>query len=101
MSRPSRSTGLSLNRKLFTSADDLAALDEVDAVPGQPGEQQGLRVDLADVPEAGQQQAALGVGDHLVEAAGRVAASPSAGCRRRGHRQAGQLGASAGSGSAP
>ena len=41
-------------------AGDLAVLDEVDAVAGQPGEQQRLRVDLADVPEAGQQQSALG-----------------------------------------
>ena len=41
-------------------ADDLAVLDQVDAVPGQAGQQQRLRVDLADVPQAGQQQAALG-----------------------------------------
>ena len=47
-------------------AGDLAALDEVDAVAGQAGEQQGLRVDLADVPEAGQQQPALGAGDQVV-----------------------------------
>ena len=60
MTRPSRSTGDSLNRKLFTAPVDLAVLDQVDAVAGQPGEQQRLRVDLADVPEAGQQQPALG-----------------------------------------
>src|SRR5208283_2127477 len=41
----------------------LAVLDEVHAVAGQPGEQQGGRVDLADVPQRGQQQPALGGGD--------------------------------------
>ena len=46
-------------------ADHLAVLDQVDAVPGQTGEQQPLRIDLADVPQAGQQQPALGAGDHL------------------------------------
>src|SRR6201999_2948173 len=47
---------------------DLAVLDQVDTVAGQAGEQQGLRVDLPDVPQAGQQQAALGAGDHLGQA---------------------------------
>ena len=51
-------------------AGDLAVLDQVDAVAGQAGEQQALRVDLADVPETGEQQAALGAGDQLVDAAG-------------------------------
>ena len=53
-------------------ADDLAVLDQVDAVAGQPGEQQRRRVDLADVPEAGEQQAPLGPGDQVVDGARRA-----------------------------
>ena len=40
--------------------DHLAVLDEVDAVTGEAGEQERDRVDLADVPEAGEQQPPLG-----------------------------------------
>ena len=92
--RPSRSTGLSFQRKLLTRPDDLPVLDEVDAVAGQAGEQQALGVDLADVPEAGQQQPALGRRDHLVQR-GRAAAvhrqavdvGADRGVRRRGPRR--------------
>src|SRR6266568_8205341 len=35
-------------------ARHLAVLHQVDPVPGEPGEQQGLRVHLADVPQAGE-----------------------------------------------
>ena len=49
---------------------DLAVLDEVDAVAGEPGEQRGLRVDNADVPHAGQQEAPLGAGDEVLDRAG-------------------------------
>lgn len=34
----------------------LTVLDEVDTAPGQAGEQQRRRVDLTDVPQAGQRQ---------------------------------------------
>ena len=63
-------------------AGDLAVLDEVDAVAGQPGEQQRLRVDLADVPQAGQQQAALDAGDQVLGAAGGAVDLERPGCRR-------------------
>ena len=43
----------------------LAVLDQVHPVPGQPGQQQGLRIDRPDVPQAGQQQAAAGPADHV------------------------------------
>ena len=47
--------------------DDLAVLDEVDAVAGETGQQQRDRVDLADVPEAREEQPPFGGGDHVVE----------------------------------
>ena len=65
-------------------ADDLAVLDEVDAVAGEAGEQQRLRVDLADVPEAGQQQAALGAGDQVVDRCRRRRRPRGPGCRSSG-----------------
>ena len=40
--------------------DDLASFDQVDAVAGEPGEQQRLRIDLSDVPQGRQQQSPLG-----------------------------------------
>src|SRR3954454_7497199 len=46
-------------------AADLPVLDEIDAVARQAGEQECLRVYLADVPEAGEQQSPLGGLDHL------------------------------------
>src|SRR5690348_9225308 len=39
--------------------DDLALLDEVHAVAGEAGQEQGLGVDLADVPETREQQPTL------------------------------------------
>ncbi len=70
VARARRSTGLSLNRKLLTAPDHLAVLDQVDAVAGEPGEQHGGRVDLPDVPEAGEQEAPLGPGDEVLERTG-------------------------------
>ena len=49
--------------------DDLTVLDQVDAVAGEAGEQQRRGVDEPDVPEAGEQEAALGGGDEVVERA--------------------------------
>src|SRR3954470_19279370 len=49
---------------------DLAVLDEVDPVAGEAGEQQRLRVDLADVPQAGEQQPALCARDEVLDRAG-------------------------------
>ena len=63
---------------------DLATLDAVDAVAGEAGEQQGLRVDLADVPHAGQQQAVLHPGDEVGLGAGGPRRRPAPGCRSRG-----------------
>src|SRR6185436_5063105 len=51
--------GALVEPEVVDRAGDLAVLHEVDAVAGQAGEQEGLRVDLADVPEAGHQQTAL------------------------------------------
>src|ERR1700721_2653493 len=48
-------------------ADHLAVLHQVDPVPGEPGEQQDLRVDLADVPQAGHPPRAAGGRDTLLE----------------------------------
>ncbi len=62
---------------------DLAVLDEVDAVAGQAGEQHRLRVDLAHVPEAGQQQPPLRRGDHVLERGVRPAGEQEV-LRRRG-----------------
>jgi hypothetical protein len=44
-----------------------AVFDHIDAVAGQPGEQARGRIDLPDVPQAGQEQAPLGAGHHLVD----------------------------------
>src|SRR3984893_17399937 len=43
----------------------LAVLDEVDAVAGQSGEQQRGGIDLADVPQCGEQQATFGGRDDV------------------------------------
>ena len=59
--RPSRSDRRLVEPEVVDLAGHLAVLDQVDAVPGQAGQQQRRRVDLADVPQAGQQQPALGV----------------------------------------
>src|SRR5205807_2466632 len=59
--------GAFVETEVVHRTDDLALLDEEDAVPGQTGEQQRLRVDRTDVPQAGQQQAAVDVADHLLE----------------------------------
>ena len=64
-------------------AGHLAALDEEDAVAGEAGQQQRLRVDLADVPERGEQQAALGGRDHLRRRHGGASGPRGSGCRRR------------------
>ena len=58
--RRSRDPGQQVDRALVEAevvdrTDDLAAFDEVDPVAGESGEQKRLRVDLADVPERGQQ----------------------------------------------
>ena len=47
--------------------DDGAVLDDVDAVAGEAGHEQRRRIDLADVPQAGQQQPPLGAGHHVVD----------------------------------
>ena len=65
--RPQQVDRALVEPEVVDRAGDLAVLDQVDAVAGQPGEQQRLRVDLADVPQAGQQQPALGAGDQVVE----------------------------------
>ena len=46
-----------LGRVSTVDVDHLAALDQVDAVAGEPGEQERLPVDDPDVPQARQQQA--------------------------------------------
>src|SRR5579875_4057045 len=51
--------------KVVDRARHCAVLDQVDAVAGQPGQQQCGRVNLADVPQRRQQQPALGAGDHF------------------------------------
>src|SRR5260370_30683270 len=48
-------------------ARHLAVLHQVDPVPGEPGEPQGLRADLADVPQAGEQQPAPRPGEQLLQ----------------------------------
>ena len=59
--------GLSLKRKLFTAPTISPCSDQVDAVTGEAGQKQSRRVDLADVPETGEEQPPVGVRDHRVE----------------------------------
>ena len=85
-SRPSARTGVPtsvarteqvdralVETEIVDRADHLAVLDQVDPVAGQPGHEQRGRVDRADVPEAGQQQPALGAGHHVVDRSAVVA----------------------------
>ena len=67
-------------------ADDGAVLNHVDAVAGEPGHEQRRRVDLADVPQAGQQEPPFGAGHHVVDRAAAVprhSAAPGCRCRAR------------------
>ena len=62
-----------MNRRLVTGRTIRAVLDEPHAVPGQPGHDLGLRVEDPGVPEVGDEDAALDVGDR----ARRSAAAPA------------------------
>ena len=52
--------GALVEPEVVDSSHDLPIFDEVDAVARQAREQEGLRVDLADVPQCRQQQSAFG-----------------------------------------
>src|SRR5690606_23934215 len=45
----------------------LAVLDEVDAIPGQTGQQERLRIHLPDVPQTGEKQTSLRACDQIVQ----------------------------------
>src|SRR5690625_3393697 len=51
--------------EVVDGAGDLAVLDQVDAVAGEAGEEERLRVDLADVPQTGQEQAVFDIGNEF------------------------------------
>src|SRR4029453_8394725 len=55
--------------KVIHGAGDLAPLDHVDTVPCEPGEEESLRIDLPDVPQAGDQESTPGIGHHLTQRA--------------------------------
>ena len=56
-----------LKRKLRMPATMLAVFDQEAAVARHAGENFFVGIDFADVPEAREQDAAIGGGDHLVE----------------------------------
>ena len=55
--------------EVVDGVDDLAFLDQPDAVASQSGDEAFARVDGADVPEAGDQQGPFGLSDQVFECA--------------------------------
>ena len=56
-----------IEAEIVDGTDHLPVLDQIDPVASEPSQQQPSRVDLADIPQAGQQQTTFGRGDHLLQ----------------------------------
>ena len=87
LDRPAESVeGALVEPEVVDRGRHLAVLDEVDAVAGESRQEQRRAVDLPDVPQAGEEEPSLGVGDEVVESSPARRAGPAAGCRPAGRR---------------
>ena len=84
VARAKQVDGALVEAEVVRGTDHGAVLNHVDAVAREPGHEQGRRVDLPDVPQAGEQEPPLGARHHVVDASRcRARHSAARGCRRR------------------